>query len=305
MSHKIRTLRDLEKLTPMPRHPRLHSDSGIYHIILRGIGRQDIFFDDDDRQMLLRMMAEVTHTEPLPNADPDTTTQQTLSIYAYCLMTNHIHLLVKEHLTEQDYEHIADAREGANVKVGISATMHRLGRKYSMWHNKKYGRTGTLFDDRFKSEPVEDMQYFLTVFRYIHRNPVKAGICPTVKDYPWSSWHEYQQQRPHLCAVQIMLARYTLAELTEYVSYDPDHYVMDFEDEPIPVSQEEALRLLHEYSGASDATAFQQLDPETQRTAAKQLLDHGLLVGQVSRITGLTYNIVRTLAGYVRPSRRK
>lgn len=125
---------------------------------------------------------------------PDAHEQQTLTIYAYCLMSNHIHLLVKEHFTTEDDRRL---REGSpNVKVGISATMHRLGRKYTMYYNKLYGRSGTLFDDRFKSEPIADLRYFLTCFVYIHRNPIKAGICQRVEDYHWSSWFEYQRQQP-------------------------------------------------------------------------------------------------------------
>ena len=92
--------------------------------------------------------------------------------YGYCLMTNHFHLLIRE-------------RE---EKVG--ETLKRIASSYVYYYNKKYGRDGHLFKERFKSEPVNDMAYFVTLLRYIHQNPVKAGIVSDIKDYDFSSWGE-------------------------------------------------------------------------------------------------------------------
>jgi REP element-mobilizing transposase RayT len=78
-------------------------------------------------------------------------------ICAYCLMKNHVHLLIR--IGQEDLQHF----------------MRKVGAKYVYWYNWKYDRVGGLFQDRYKSEPVEDDGYFLTVLRYIHQNPVKAG----------------------------------------------------------------------------------------------------------------------------------
>lgn len=85
-------------------------------------------------------------------------------------MGNHVHLLL---------------REG---KEPLSQIFKRLGVRYVYWYNWKYKRTGHLFQDRFKSEPVEDDTYFLAVLRYIYQNPVKAGLCEKPEEYQWSSY---------------------------------------------------------------------------------------------------------------------
>lgn len=144
----------------MPRKARGKSESGIYHIILRGQNRQTIFEDDEDREKFLQTL------ETCKN-------KSGFKIYGYCLMGNHIHLL----LHEMDEE------------LGIM--MRRLGASYVYWYNWKYKRCGHLFQDRFKSEAVETDAYFLTVLRYIHLNTVKVGLAEKMFDYKWNSYCGY------------------------------------------------------------------------------------------------------------------
>ena len=132
----------------MPRKPRESSGTGIYHVMLRGINRQDIFDDTEDYWTFIKMMSAVP-----------------CYIYAYCLMPNHVHLLIAE----------------KSLKVG--EVVKSIASCYVPYYNKKYGRIGHLLQDRFKSEPCNDSGYFLTLFRYIHQNPVKAGLVKTAKDY--------------------------------------------------------------------------------------------------------------------------
>jgi len=118
--------------------------SRIYHIILRGINKQVIFEDDEDREKLLGYLQ---YYKEICN----------YIIYGYYLMDNHIHLLIKE------------------GKEGIGNNMKRIGGSYVAWYNRKYDRIGHLFQDRFKSEVVESDEYLLIVLRYIHQNRLKAG----------------------------------------------------------------------------------------------------------------------------------
>ena len=143
----------------MPRQARKKSNSGIYHIILRGINRQQIFEDSEDYNKFLRVLEECKAISEF-------------DIFAYCLMSNHIHLLLQEN------------------KEPIELVMKRIATRFVYWYNIKYQRLGHLFQDRFKSEPVENDEYFLTVVRYIHQNPVKAGICKKPQDYNYSSYNE-------------------------------------------------------------------------------------------------------------------
>lgn len=84
-----------------------------------------------------------------------------------------------------------------------------------MYYNNKYSRSGHVFQDRFKSEPVNDMAYFMTLLLYIHQNPLKAGIVKKVGDYEWSSWSEYTGKVPAavcLCAINAVYKRITIEE---------------------------------------------------------------------------------------------
>lgn len=144
----------------MPRRSRRKSHSGIYHAMVRGIDRQLIFRDPADFLKYLRVLEECKRVSGF-------------EVYAYCIMPNHVHLLI---------------REGSE---DLGKAFQRIGSRYAYWFNKKYERCGHLFQDRFKSEPVDDNRYLLTLLRYIHRNPVAAGICRDVADYSWSSYWEF------------------------------------------------------------------------------------------------------------------
>ena len=141
----------------MPRSARKTSKTGIYHVMLRGINHQVIFADEEDGEKFLECLKASKQ-------------RKGFELYAYCLMGNHVHLLVKE-----GPENIAQA-------------IRSLGARYVYWYNWKYERIGHLFQDRYKSEPVEDDAYFLAVLRYIYQNPIQARLSKTVEEYRWSSY---------------------------------------------------------------------------------------------------------------------
>ena len=126
----------------MPRQARRKSKTGIYHVIMRGINRQSIFEDDEDYERFIETLKKYKETSEY-------------KIYAFCLMRNHFHLLMK---TE---------------KEDLDLVIKRIAGSYVYWYNLKYHRSGHLFQDRYKSEAVEDDPYFLTVLRYIHHNPIR------------------------------------------------------------------------------------------------------------------------------------
>ena len=144
----------------MPRQARIFSVRGVYHIMMRGNDKRRIFLDDDDRRRFIFTLFEKTSEE---NAD----------IYAYCLMNNHVHLL----LHEKEYN--------------IARLMKRINVSIAYHFNKKYKRVGHLFQDRFISEIVDNNDYLLAAVRYIHNNPVKAGIVSSPEKYLWSSYNDY------------------------------------------------------------------------------------------------------------------
>lgn len=144
----------------MPRTERRKSKTGIYHVMMRGINKECIYQDNEDFNRFINILEQVKSISKF-------------ELYCYCLMDNHLHILLKE------------------LEEPISKIIKRIGTRYAYWYNKKYNRVGHLFQDRYKSECVETDKYFLVVMRYILNNPVNAGIVKRAKDYCWSSSREY------------------------------------------------------------------------------------------------------------------
>ena len=144
----------------MPRRSREQCEVHLYHVVQRGIGRQIIFEDDEDRVFFLSLL------EKYFGAGEEG------CVLAWCLMSNHTHLLINDHLPE------------------LSKKMKALGVSYARCFNGRYGRSGHLFQDRFASEAEKDDAQLMQTIRYIHANPEKAGIAPMGK-YKWSSYGEY------------------------------------------------------------------------------------------------------------------
>jgi REP element-mobilizing transposase RayT len=184
----------------MSRKGREKSGTGIYHVMLRGINRQDIFEDAEDYMSFTKILAAVQDRLE----DDLITKTTTCHIYAYCLMPNHVHLLLCE----------------KNWQVGD--VMKSIASSYVFYYNKKYGRIGHLFQDRFRSEPCNTPEYFFTLFRYIHQNPVKAGLVKLAQDYPYSSWpNDYLSLgQERVCFTRAAVKRFGLDELAVWVD-DP------------------------------------------------------------------------------------
>ena len=140
----------------MPRISRAVIEGLPYHITQRGNRRADIFFDDADREKYLEWLSEYSN-------------KHDLKILAYCLMTNHIHLVVVPKYTNS-----------------LSKVMRPLHMRYAQYINHKKDWVGHLWQGRFFSS-VLDESYLLTAVRYVEQNPVRAGIVSIAEDYKWSS----------------------------------------------------------------------------------------------------------------------
>ena len=150
----------------MPRRPRVHLPDIPLHIVQRGHNREPCFFAEDDYLSFRHWLGEAAAA-----------TQS--SLHAYVLMTNHVHLLVT----------VRNARS-------VPALMISLGRRYVQSVNRRYRRTGTLWDSRYKSSPIQTETYFLACQRYVELNPVRAGMVNDPAHYRWSSYrfHAFGQR---------------------------------------------------------------------------------------------------------------
>ena len=142
----------------MPRRARLAIAGVPWHIIQRGNNRSACFFTNEDRFYYLDQLQRQSK-------------KFGCRIHAYCMMTNHVHLLVTPESTD-----------------GSSLMMKNLGQCYVQYVNRSYGRTGTLWEGRFKSCLAQNEQYALACYRYIELNPVRAGMVKYPQEYPWSSY---------------------------------------------------------------------------------------------------------------------
>ncbi|WP_444996836.1 transposase [Aliikangiella sp. IMCC44359] len=195
----------------MARQPRLNLPGVPQHVIQRGNNREVCFFEEQDYKVYLSKLEEYSQ-------------KLKVSVHAYVLMTNHVHLLMTPKTSD-----------------GVSRLMQSLGRYYVRYINHKYERTGTLWEGRYKSTLIDSEQYLLTVSRYIELNPVRAEMVAQPGEYPWSSFrrnglgvaislitpHEVYErlaktdktrQKRYLALFEKTLSEYTLEEIRQSVN---------------------------------------------------------------------------------------
>lgn len=243
----------------MPRQPRAIADSGIYHVMMRGCGKQIIFEDDLDRETFLRL------------ADAKLGSNDVL-VLAWCLMDNHVHFLLED------------------LGQSLSKAVQALGTAYARYYNGRTGHVGHLFQDRFKSRAVESDDYLLQVIAYIHNNPAEGGICKP-DEYPWSSYWEYvfghrMTSEGCLCSTSRVLSLVggekgfrSLPYARDLTSFRP------FESKRVPDA--EMLSVARDVIGSADPASLKELNASTRCKHLRALRDAGLSVRQIERITGI------------------
>ncbi len=242
----------------MPRRPRRMSNSGYMHVIVRGVGKQILFEDSMDfKHFLKRLELYSLETE--------------VKICAYCLMENHVHLLVH------------------SKSESLALFMKKIGVSYSGYYNKKYDRVGHLFQDRYLSEPVETENYLMTVFRYILRNPQKAGIC-NAADYKWSSYGLYENPPKFMDLVLIKTLIGDCKQYTEFVNVGTEDQCLEFETKH---DDEWAKKELEACLNVSSGTRLKAFSVKDRNASLVKLKRRGLTVRQIERLTGINRNIIQ------------
>ena len=252
----------------MARVARKKSASGFYHVMLKRICRQILFEDDSDRRAFLQIVQASCNLHGL-------------TIHAWCLMDNHVHLLV------------ADPRDA------LSQAIHRTCCLYAHHVNKKTGSVGHVFQNRFRSIPVETESYLLEVVRYIHNNPERACMCPAA-EYPWSSYFEYAYGRRGMTSTSLVLE----------MLGGPDGFVRFMAERPTSESPslmvvdqrspEELLAFARDVIGRDPSTVA-GLPKALRNETIVRLSSSGLSIRQIERITGVGRNTVaRAIAAAAR-----
>lgn len=245
----------------MPRQSRQLADSQIYHVMVRGVNRDVIFLEDEDFERFLFALARAKQTSGC-------------SVLAYCLMPNHVHLILVT---------------GAEP---LGLVMKRLGVSYAGWFNNKYGRVGHLFQDRYKSLPVERDDNFAALLRYVWANPVSAGLVAEAEDYRWSS-RRLLGQRSTLVDHDV-LNKLAPEEAIEHATLIPSGTTV-MRPPSSRFSDDEVWALIQRLCQGAFEGDFSTLPLSQQRRAVVELRMRSINYAQIARVTGLNTGRVRRL----------
>jgi Transposase and inactivated derivatives len=232
--------------------------------MLRGVNRCAIFLEDADYRRFLRVLSVAVELSGC-------------HVLAYCLMPNHVHLVLR------------------TGEEQIGQVMKRIGVRYVGWFNLKYLRVGHLFQDRFRSEPVDTDSYLVTLLRYLWNNPVEAGLVERAEDYPWSS-------RRHLGTAGSVVDHAELEGLVAVGQWDEIATPRPLSPElrhragrRPRIADDDAQLMLVRACGAADTRQFADLPAPVQRRAIGELYARAVSYRQLARLTGLSVTQVRRL----------
>jgi len=243
----------------MSREARKLSESGFYHIVFRGINHQNIFEEEQDFEYMLEIFKKLKQ-------------EMQFEIHAYCLMTNHVHILLKESQTGD-----------------ISTILKRLLTKYVMEFNKKYQRSGALIGSRYKSKVVEVDEYFIPLIVYIHQNPLRAGIVKKLENYRYSSYCEYIGKRKF---VDVQLSLEMLGK-KEWIKAHEQLVENRFQVEGRKkLSEEEIRQKILKNTDNIEPQRVGTLEKTERDKILQKLKGSGLSIREIERVTGISRGIV-------------
>ncbi len=264
----------------MPRQRRKLGESKTYHIMIRGNERKNLFIDNEDKVRFLDTLYEKNK-------------EKNYEVLAYCIMDNHVHLLIDEGRDE------------------IARIMKRINVSYAYYFNKKYKRVGHLFQDRFKSEVIDSDSYLLSAARYIHRNPVKAAITSEAAQYEWSSYNSYVRQNTYLNSIVhkgVILELFSqdrqraIELFIEYTNKDSEDQFIEYkEEEPVqekPIQNEkDAKAVIQEYLDGK-GLALSDLKNRSYINQRNELIRNlktssNLSIRELAHILGFDRNIIQ------------
>lgn len=247
----------------MSRQKRLLSKTGLYHVIFRGISKQNIFEEPSDYNKLKEIITRVKE-------------EMRVELYAYCFMSNHVHLFLKENNTGD-----------------ISKIMSKILSHYATWFNNKYMRSGTLFCNRYKSEPIESEMYYLNLIRYIHQNPLKAHIVSSPDKYAYSSFNEYITLCSEFTDIDFflnMLHSNREMAIKEFIEL---HQTEESESFAITESQRKSQafirRIIMSEIGGKEPSTIKELNKEVRDELIKKFIfEHRISKSALERAVGIS-----------------
>ncbi len=266
----------------MARKARVRAQSGVYHVVMQAVRHRVLFEDDEDFLQFMDIMRKVMWDE--------TDMTENFSLYAYCLMPDHFHLLLKEQ--EED----------------VSKVVSRIATAYAHYFNNKYDRDGAIYRGRFASEPVDENGRFNILLRYIHQVPVRQGMARTPGEYEWSSYGELTKvdsregrvasRETGLCTLKEEYQQLSADELQRMLCSMVPSTVKCLGPREAPTprpSDKQLITLIHQLTGD---TSIHELMSRPYAECLKALTDlrkKGASVRQLERLTGIGRGIIQNL----------
>lgn len=250
----------------MPRQKRRKSSLQMYHVIIRGADHQLFFQEPKDYKKYLDLLDYFK-------------SECQFKIYAYCLMSNHVHLLIHSPLTP------------------LETIFRRLNTSYAGWYNLKYQRTGYLQNGRYGSEPIEDTSYLLAVVRYIHNNPKNAGIeIFAGESYPWNSIFDYRSAKSSLTDTDFLFALLGGKEnFDEFQGIEDSTKCLDICKMKKRIPDDVARDKIFELCNCHTTIEFQKLSTKEQKQYLLLLHKEGISIRQLNRLTGISRGTIERI----------
>lgn len=232
----------------MPRRAREQSPTDFYHIMIRGINKEKIFEKKNHKQFMIEILNQSVE-------------ELEVEIGAYCIMNNHMHLIIKGDLFD------------------VTQLMKKINIRFAMRYNKNLDRVGHVFQDRYRSENIYNDNHLLQAISYVHNNPVKAGITKVILDYEWSSYSEYFTKTNLIISDTIKDLVFGIAggirALKEFHGKECNVIFIDTEEEVKRLKDKIFNRTISEFcqkEGIIDASQIKK-EPERIESLARVLLD--------------------------------
>ncbi len=235
----------------------------MYHIVIKGIDKQIIFEEKKDYKKYLEILSLYKE-------------ECNFKLFAYCLMSNHVHLLLQ------------------TSEISLETIFRKINTHYAVWFNMKYQRTGHIQDGRYYSEPIEDNHYLYCAIKYIHANPVHAGIEPFPgHSYPWTSIYEYKSHSNNLVDTDFI---YSIFEpdflLTSDTSLSQVN-LLDIDNIKKRIPDDVAKEIILSESNCNSASDFLRLPLSLRNYYLRLLHQKGLSIRQLSRLTGVSIGVIQ------------
>lgn len=253
----------------MSRTARIESSTGYYHVIMRGNNKNWIFKGEENKQNFIKLL-KIQEKEGK------------LELVAWCIMDNHVHLIVKSEIKDMAL---------AFKKINVS---------YAMRYNKRSDTIGHVFQDRFKSQPIETDDYLMQVVRYVHNNPVQAKMVKRLEQYKWSSYNDYFSKEKVIKSsqMQFVLAYFNnqLAEFKAFHKQSDDNEYLEIKEDLMKYRTEKAQGIIETFCTKHRITVAKEIyeNKELIDKLLKLLIRQSKLpLRKIADLVGTSYNVVQ------------